>query len=290
MTTADINAETLAALEDQGGSQDTIEATGELDTDKDKTEKLPEDIDLHLEDTGDTDKDGGGTDDTQTGEDSTDINVTVDQTLKDAGFDVDAIAKEITETGVISDELIAKAKEKLDPALVDAHVGRLRAEIELKKIQASDTYKENQEANKATQEMNEYVFKSVGGEDKFKVLGDTLKDTMSKEDLGVINAKLLSGNKSLVNEGLTEAVSAYKKAKGFGGNLMEGDGNVSVGEPTAHITKEDFRAIIRTDKYKTDPVFRDKTDTARLKSIEADKKKYGPGTYYGFNQNGRYEL
>ena len=294
MTTADINAETLAALEDQGGSQDTIEATGELDTDKVKidgvTAELPEDIDLHLEDTGDTNNDDGGTDDSKPAEDSTDINVTVDQTLKDAGFDVDAIAKEIAETGVISEELIAKAKEKLDPGLVDAHVGRLKAEFELEKIKVSAKYKEDQAQNKAIQDMNEYVFKSVGGEDKFKLLGETLKESISKEDLTAINTQLASRDKAQVNEGLKLAVKAYKTAKGLGGKLMEGDGTVDTTVQIQHITKEDYRAIHKSEKYKIDPVYRTNMDTMRLKSIEADKKKYGPGTYYGFNQNGRYEL
>jgi len=286
MATGEINDETLEALNEQSGNvvdETIVEATGESDTDKGNTDAT-EDIDLHLEDTDtDNDTDEGTTD-------AEDVNATVDQTLTDAGFDVEAISQEILETGKISEELIAKAKEKIDPALVDAHVGRLTAEFELAKIKATDTYKERQAAEQAVQDMNAYVYKSVGGEDKFKALAETLKESMSKEDLGVINAQLLSGNKSLVNEGLKKAVAAYKVAKGLGGKLMEGDGNVTQTDTITHITKEDFRAIIKTEKYKTDPAYRGKMETARLKSIEADKKKYGPGTYYGFNQNGRYEL
>jgi len=278
----ELTDETKEALEAQGGIEDD-KATGASDTDKD----TPEDIDLHLEDTGDTDEGN----EAEESSESTDLNKTVDETLKDAGFDVTAIAKEITDTGKISDELIAKAKEKLDPDLVDAHVQRLKAEIELTKIKASKEYKEQLEKNAKVKEMNDYVFNAVGGEDKFKALGETLKGNMSKEELGIINAKLLSGNKALVNEGLKSAVTEYKKAKGLGGKLMEGDGdNTNTGNTVPHITKEDFRAITGSDKFKTDPIYRDKMQAARLKSIEIDKKKYGPGTYYGFGQNGRYEL
>jgi hypothetical protein len=137
--------------------------------------------------------------------------------------------------------------------------------------------------------MNDYIYKSVGGEDKFKSLATTLRGSLDKESLESINAKLLSGNKTLVNEALKTAVSEYKKLKGIGGKLMEGDANAPA-QKELRITKEEYRAIMKTEKYKTDPLYQRKIDEARLKTRQADQKRYGPGMYYGMNQNGRYEL
>ena len=142
----------------------------------------------------------------------------------------------------------------------------------------------------ATRKMNAYIYESVGGEAKFKALASTIKGSLDTTELESLNAKLRSGNKVLVNEALSMAVSKYKKIKGYGGNKMEGDAAAVKQEKELMITKEDYRQIMRTEKYKTDPLYRDKIDAARLKTREADKKRYGPGMYYGFNQNGRYEL
>lgn len=244
-----------------------------------------DDIDLNI---GDDDTDDKGEEDKETPGSAE--NKAVDQKLKDAGFDVEDISKKIAENnGEIPDDIIKAAKEKLDPDLVDAHVARLKSEFKLAQIEASDKYKEFQEQSQKIQDMNKYIYDAVGGEDKFKSLAGTLRDTLDKDTLESVNAKLLSGNKTLVNEALKTAVAEYKKAKGYGGKRMEGDANAP-SEKQLVITKEDYRAIMKTEKYKTDPLYRDKIDNARLKTRQRDQKQYLPGTYYANGPNGRYEI
>jgi hypothetical protein len=288
MATEDLSPETLEALKEQTGEStgdEEVKPDGENLEGSDDSGSEDDDINLNLEDDGD-DKQG----DDKVEPEGTPENKAVDQKLKEAGFDVDEIAKKIADNnGEIPEDVIKAAKEKLDPDLVDAHVARLKSEFKLAQIEASEKYKEFQEQAKKTQEMNDYIYKSVGGEDKFKSLASTLRGSLDKESLESINAKLLSGNKTLVNEALKTAVSEYKKLKGIGGKLMEGDANAPA-QKELRITKEEYRAIMKTEKYKTDPLYQRKIDEARLKTRQADQKRYGPGMYYGMNQNGRYEL
>jgi len=299
MAVAEMNSDTLEALEQQA-EEAGVEVTEPVDTTdtqdtqntEDPVEQDAGDIELALEEPGEPD--GGSTDSGDSTENSdsdvSDQNKEVDKMLSDAGFDVDEIAKRITEEGKIPEDVIAEAKEKLDPALVDAHVGRLEAEFELARVKASEEYIETQEKQKKVQEMNSYIFKAVGGEDKFKSLSSTLKSELSESELSSINAKLMSGNKSLVNEGLETAVAAYKKAKGLGGRIMEGDAGNTEPNALPHISKAEYRDVMKSEKYKTDPAYRNRMDAARLASRKADQKRYAPGTYYGVGPNGRYEL
>jgi len=295
----EFDQETLDALKEQSGAPDEepkkADGTpyGDADEPTDKPTETPaddegnkgddDDINLNLgdeDDKGEADKDTPGSEE----------NKTVDAKLKEAGFDVEDIAKKIMENnGEIPDDIIKAAKEKLDPDLVDAHAARLKSEFKLSQIEASDKYKEFQEQAKRVQEMNNYIYDAVGGEDKFKSLASTLRDTLDKNTLESVNAKLLSGNKTLVNEALKTAVAEYKKAKGYGGKRMEGDANAP-SEKELFITKEDYRTIMRTEKYKTDPQYRDKIDNARLKTRQRDQQRYLPGTYYANGPNGRYEI
>lgn len=287
----EIDPDTLEALEDQTGEPNgDSEVKPEVEVDP-EVEVEPKDDPEGAEDEDKPDEDIElNVDDEEEEIPVSPENKALDEKLKEAGFDVEALSKQIIENGgEIPEDVIKQAKEKLDPDLVDANVARLRAEIELQKIQASEKYKEFQESAKKVQAMNDYIYKSVGGEDKFKSLADTLKGSMNKAALDSINAKLLSGNKTLVNEALKSAVSEYKKLKGIGGKRMEGDANAPA-EKELRVTKEDYRAIMKTEKYKTDPLYRNKVDAARLKTRQADQNKYGPGMYYGMGQNGRYEL
>ena len=268
----EFDKDTLEALEEQG----VADVPADEDKPEDKPVENPEDdIKLDLGDEPVTE--------------NTD-NKSVDKQLRDAGFDVETISKRIVENnGEIPEDIIKEAKEKFDPDLVDAHVARLKSEFKLAQIESSQAYKDYQEQSKKIQEMNTYIYDAVGGEDKFKSLASTLRDNLDKDTLESVNAKLLSGNKTLVNEALKTAVAEYKKAKGYGGERMEGDANAPSDKPMV-ITKEDYRAIMRTEKYKTDPVYRNKIDDARLKTRQADQKRFLPGTYFASGPNGRYEL
>ena len=295
----ELSEDTLKALEEQGGiTDDKSKDTDDKGGDKSDKGDLP---DITLGDQDDTkdknktdddsaSKDGdAGTDGDAAGGDDGDKKVV--KTLEDAGYTTADLTARLQKDGGISDEFVAELKEKIDPDLVDAHVGRLRAEYKL----AMETAKQNQsdemkKRNEATKAMNDFIYDSVGGEDKFKILGKTLKAELSADELAAINAKLASGNKTVVKEGLEAAVKKYNNIRGMGGKLMEGDAGKG-GDPKLHITKEEYRAIIKTDKYKTDPVYARKMDDARLVTRSEDSQRYGHGAYYGYHPDkGRYAL
>ena len=297
----ELNQDTIDALNEQGGA------------DADTNIKDP--------DTGDTNKDGAAGDqsampdinfddqnaennkgevdpdaskpagvDNKTGEQDSDLNITLSKNLHDAGYSDEALAERITKDKGISDEFVTELKGKLDPDFVDAHVGRIRAELELKEIKATQDTAEAQKKNDALLKMNDYIFSTVGGKDNFEAMGKVLKNNISAEDLTALNVKLASGNVQIVNEAMKDAVSTYKKIRGMGGKLMEGDAGNST-DPVEHITKEEYRAIMRTDKYKTDRKYQTKIDADRLKTRTADAARYGKGQYFGYHPSkGRYAL
>lgn len=272
MAAGDINDATLAALTEQGGTDDKTKATeskGDVATENTESDTLEfKSQESAEESNSDVSKDAGDTDKKP--------EVDKAQKLKDAGIDPDALAKQIKETGKIPDDVIAKAKEVLDPAEVDAAVAKVQVALD---------------ADKVINTMNDFIYDSVGGKDKFDLLSDTLKDKLSDSDLALLNAKIGSGNKLLVEEGMKAAIKAYNDTKGMGGKLMSGEpSGEAKSEALPRVTKEQFRTITASDKYKTDKVYADKMDAARMATSKVDKISYGPGQYYGFTNGQRYEL
>ncbi len=209
------------------------------------------------------------------------------KTLNGAGYTSESISERLTKDKGVSQEFINELKDKLDPDIADIHISKLKSDYELETIKSSDSYVDK---SKAAQEMNEFIYKEVGGKDNFKEIGKALQDSMSATELEVLNAKLASGNEALVKEGLDSAVKKYNNTRGMGGKLMVGDaGNTS--DPEVHITKDEFQRIMQTEKYKTDPAYARKIDADRLKTRERDSIQYGAGMYYGMHpEKGRYAL
>jgi len=295
----ELNQDTIDALNEQGGADANTNTEDTGDTNKDGAagdqSAMP---DINFDDQnaennkGEVDNNASkpaGVDD-KTGEQDSALNITLSKNLHDAGYSDEALAERITKDKGISDEFVTELKGKLDPDFVDAHVGRIRAELELKEIKATQNTAEAQKKNDALLKMNDHIFSTVGGKDNFEAMGKVLKNNISAEDLTALNVKLASGNVQIVNEAMKDAVSTYKKIRGMGGKLMEGDAGNST-DPVEHITKEEYRAIMRTDKYKTDRKYQTKIDADRLKTRTADAARYGKGQYFGYHPSkGRYAL
>lgn len=210
---------------------------------------------------------------------------TIEDALSSAGFDPKEIEDRVIKDGEITEDLIAELKEKLDPLLVDSHVRAIRAEMALAKTPALE------EQNKATEEMNNFIYDSVGGQDKFKMMSEVLKGKLSQDELDVLNAQLASKNKALVTKGVQDAVKAYKQATGrVGEGLMQGDPNGAVDTGFIFLDKKEYQSIVRTDKYKTDRVYKQKVDADRLKSLEMDRATTLPGQYYNVREGRMYAI
>jgi hypothetical protein len=294
----ELSEDTKAALAEQGGMTDDTkpDENSAAQADSETTQGDLPDITIGHQDTGqdtgDTVPNGtvaeGST--AKAGEKDSDLNESISRTLEGAGFTDDIIKARATKDGGLSDEFVQELKAKIDPDLIDAHVGRIRAEIELAKVKESGRIDEVRAKEAALQTMNTHIYDTVGGEDKFKILGETLKSKLSADELAAINVKLASGNKTVVNEALETAVKKYNDIRGMGGKLMEGDAGVGA-EVMEHMTKEEYRAVMRSEKYKTDPKYARKIDAERLKTRETDSIRYGHGQYYGYHpEKGRYNL
>lgn len=210
---------------------------------------------------------------------------TIEDALSSVGFDPKGIEDRVIKDGGITEDLIAELKEKLDPLLVDSHVRAIRAEMALAKTPALE------EQNKATEEMNNFIYDSVGGKDKFKMMSEVLKGKLSQDELDVLNAQLLSKNKALVTRGVQDAVKAYKQATGrVGEGLMQGDPNGAVDTGFVFLDKKEYQSIVRTEKYKTDRVYKQKVDADRLKSLEMDRATTLPGQYYNVREGRMYAI
>jgi len=295
MAAGELNEETLKALQSQSESE-TTPSDDPTTKDGDKsTEKIVKDDTLEFKPAEYKDVDPEKVHDSKSTDDKTDNKATDDdselKTLDDqltaAGYDLNDITKQMQENGTLSDELIADMKTKFDPAVVDTQLENIKLKIEANKNTQQTEY---DTAQKAVTDMNTYIFDSVGGEEAFTKMSKVLSSKLSKTDLALIDAQLKSGNKLLVNEGMKAAVKAYNNSRGMGGKLMSGEPNNQSVETVPRITKDDFRAIMKSEKYKTDPVYAAKMDAARMATKDSDRKSYGPGQYYGHNQNGRYEL
>lgn len=283
MAVKEMDADTLAALEEQGGIQNEPEHTDTGET----VEDTPTDDAIQFTEPEHTDEGTAeDSDEVSTDADSADSSPaepTLEDQIKSAGISVSDITSSLQTDGKVSDELIAKAKETIDATTVDLFVRSVQAEYALAKKKPTST--------DALEQNNKYIYDTVGGKSNFDKISATLNKHMTGEELSLLNAKITSGNKALISEGMQSAVDKYNKLKGLGGKRMSGDaGTPPADTALPRITKEQYRTIMRSDKYKTDPAYAKKMDDARMKTKAEDRKSYGPGQYYGFTQNGRYEL
>ena len=204
-----------------------------------------------------------------------DLNKQVQDEIEQAGFDYDAIVKEVTDKGEITPELVTKLKEKINPEFIDAHLGRIKAEIELSKIAAA---KEIEEQNRKVAEMNSYIYEQVGGEENFKRIAGYLNENLPKEEIDTLNSLLSSGDRSQVNIAMKAAVDKYNAFKGKGA-LMQGDtSNTSTG--FQRLEKDECFYIMTTEKYKTDRAYAKEIDARRLKTKKMDEDTFLPGQYW----------
>lgn len=212
------------------------------------------------------------------------LNADVDAKLKDAGFNLADIEKQIKADGKISDELVAKIKEKVDPLYVDAHLARIKAELELAQIKAKDAEIQSKAEEQKVQEMNKYIFDAVKGEDNFKLMAGYLKQNLPADEINALNELLQSGDKAKVTLALSQAVTKYNTLRGRG-KLMEGDTTLQA--PTIEpMSKDEYQKLVGTEKYLTDASYRKSIDERRLRTLNADKAKFPPGMYWTRDASG----
>lgn len=211
-------------------------------------------------------------------------------TLKKSGVDPAEAEARIIKDGGLTPEFIEELKEKVDPALVDAYSDAFDREMAAHKDAQKEAEANTTKVNEERLALNNYIFDSVGGEDKFNKMAGILKANIPADAIEVINAKLRSDNKLLIKEGLSEAVKHYKEATGRNTLPMSGD-NQQSGEPAFEfMTKGDYHRIIGTEKYRTDAAYASKIDEQRLKSRDMDSKQLLPGQFRNIRGGRMYKV
>lgn len=196
-------------------------------------------------------------------------------TLKDAGYDEQTLIKQVRDNGgVVPEDLKVKLNEKFEASVVEAKV----KEVESVFAQSID--------------MNTYIYESlangdaVKGKDNFSTLSAWCVDNMPQSELAAINHLLQSGNKDVVRRGLTQAVTAWKK--GQEKHMMSGDPiPTNQSTPAAEfkpLSRDEFRILMATDKYQSDPEYAATVNARRQKTIEEQGGRGFLTPEYGANR------
>lgn len=195
----------------------------------------------------------------------------VNKALETAGFTNEDLAKELwNNEGKITDETVAKLKEHFDETAVNNAIADLEKQYADQGINA----KKNEIAA-----MNDHIYGQLAGGDIEKgkenlaILSTWAKEHMDPQELKLINKKLASGDKDLVNEGLQQAVTQWKK--GQKRPMMTGDAAAAAAAADAApkfepLSRSAFKQIMASEKYQSDPEYAAKIDERRRKTMEGE--------------------
>ena len=204
----------------------------------------------------------------------------VDKKLAVAGLSTEALTKELVDNdGKISADTVAKLKEHFDADAIDKSIADLEKSYAEEAAPAlAEHNAKAEEQNKAINEMNNHIFGSLAGGDiekgkeNLQTLSAWAKANMDPKQLALINKKLASGDKDLVDEGLQQAVSAWKK--GQKKPMMSGDAlatnKVAQAPAFEPLSKDGFIKLMATEKYQTDPEYAASVDARRAKTLETE--------------------
>lgn len=192
--------------------------------------------------------------------------------LEAAGIKVTDIVTQIKEnSGKVPDTLKESLSGKFTQEAIDAAVK-----------QVEENYIKAQEINKPVQDMNTYIFETLAdgdatkGKDNFVALSGWCQKNMDKAQLDAINTLLRSDNKDVVRQGLQQAVDAWKKGKEK--PMMSGDSSADVQQPQnpgfEPLDRDEYVAIMSTEKYNTDAEYAAKIDERRKKTLDQGNARF----------------
>jgi hypothetical protein len=200
----------------------------------------------------------------------------VDTTLKKAGFDPEAIGKEFGENdGKLTSETEKALRDKFGDTAVDNHLKDMADEWATTKPERD---KAVAEAKANVDQMNTYIYETLAngdadkGKENLQTLSKWCQDNMPKDELAAINTLLRSGDKTVVRQGLTQAVSAWRK--GTEKPMMSGDALPTNQEKAAQklepLSKDQYIKIVGTEKYNTDSEYAAKIDQRRRATMATE--------------------
>lgn len=158
-----------------------------------------------------------------------------------AGLDYAALGEEIGQKGNLSDESMAKVKAALPgvPAeIISAYIEGEKAKAELATVQA-----ERQVAD---------GYAMAGGKDQYLAMAEWARNNLSSDEIDAYHASIDSGKASMkfAIEGLKARFAASKEP-----SLANRSAASAPGTPAIENMAQ-LRALIRDERYRTDPAFR----------------------------------
>ncbi len=199
----------------------------------------------------------------------------VSAALKKAGFSEQDIADEYAKNRKLSDETVAKLKEHFPEDVVDKSIADMKERFE---SALTDHDADVAKKNAAIDKDNELIFGTLAGGDvekgkeHFKTLSTWARANLDEKQIALINKKLASGDQDLIIDGLTQAVTAWKK--GQRKSMMTGDSlatnNGTVVPEFKPLSRDEFKQIMATDKYNTDLEYQASIDARRRKTMEGE--------------------
>lgn len=173
------------------------------------------------------------------------------QAAKDAGVDVDAVAKEYTENGELSEETYKSLEAKgFDKATVDQ-------------------YFEGRNAV-ATLQQNEIV-ETVGGSEKFTELQTWAAENLSADDLAVYNEAVVT-SKAAAIFAVQAIQNKFIQANGNPPSLISGD-TVTNNSGDVFRSHHEKQTAIEDPRYRTDPDYQKDVEAKVLRSIKSGSMK-----------------
>jgi hypothetical protein len=288
-----MDADTQAAAQQQAGTPDTTTQATEAEVkpkegdvaDSSDTQAAAQQTTQAVETPNPDTDDGAGDTSESASADSADLDMTkteppsqeeVDAALANAGFSNEDLGKELVDNGgKLTPETVRKLKEHFPEAAVDNAV----ADMESKFVDEKAGVDEKVAAQKSEiLDMNNYIYGELAGGDAEKgkenltVLSEWAKSNIDKSTLEVINAKLASGNKAVVREGLEHAVNLWKK--GQERPMMTGDSSATNNqkpvEKAEPLSRDGYIKLQMSEKYQSDPEYAAKIDARRRASMAGD--------------------
>jgi len=191
--------------------------------------------------------------------------------LEKVGYTTRDLGEELGKNdGKLSKETVDKLKSHFGEAALDAVA-------DLEKQYAEAKPAAVKKAADKVAEMNDYITGKLAGGDVEKgkanlaELSAWARKNMDERQLKLINKKLASGDRDLVDEALEQAVGAWKK--GQRKPMMTGDSAAAAASATPEfkpLSRDEFKKIMASEKYQTDLEYAASIDARRRKTMETE--------------------
>jgi len=162
----------------------------------------------------------------------------VQEAVKTAGLDMNALNREFAEKGELSAEsLTALAAKGITKTMVDAYVGGLKAQATQQRASLAEV---------------------AGGEDGLTNVYEWAKANITPQEIAAYNAVIATGNMDAAKLALHGIVGRFTAATGKEPSLVSGETAPQVSDEPAFESNAQVEQAMRDPRYQTDEAYRQK--------------------------------